>query len=453
MASFSSKQGINMDGSSDDQHFRYKMPAIALKHEGKGKMKKTLLVNIKDVCESLGRPADYLMTYLGQKLSAMAKVEKELGLSYVTGHHEYAQVQELVLNFVRDAVMCRRCHKPETTCHTEGSKKHKELFLQCKCCRARSDLDSGDRFVKYMISHPVQVVSFGHASSNTNTTAKFEVEAEGCKKCEQFADDPGKEHGREEARSKKQKCPTCHHRTSKPICSKCGSVIGSASRNADIDNCTKSCPTAETKDTTKDLRGTLRHWMATFVANDTTKVDDLLTHVTMEGFTDVSPSDHLGAVVDVLASKVCCLPVIGTTKLQPVSVAQESHQIIGPWTGIVDKLVSMVEDDELAVDVVVCKVRGAVACALPADVLAANGDCVVVGVLLALRVADGVAKGLLRACRRLEVRSLAMNKFVDFLEVEEMEDGENEEEAEEIDESKAVADGEQRTETALHVTT
>lgn len=442
-----------MDGSSDDQHFRYKMPAVALKHEGKGKMKKTLLVNIKDVCESLGRPADYLMTYLGQKLSATAKVEKEVGLSYVTGHHASAQVQALVLNFVRDAVMCRRCHKPETTCHTEGSKKHKELFLQCKCCRARSDLDSGDQFVKYMISHPVQVVSFGHASSSTNTTAQFEVEADGCEKFQKFADDPGRDHGRERAQSKKQECPTCHHRTSKPFCSKCGSGIGSVSLNADMENSTKSSCVAETKETTKDLGGFLRHWMTTFVANDRTRVDELLAEVTMEGFTDLTPSDHLGAVVYALASNVCCLPVIGTTRLQPVSVAQESHQIIGPWAGIVDQLVSMVEDDELAVDVAVCKVREAVACALPADILATSGDCVVVGVLLALRVAHGVAKGLLRACRRLEVRTLVMSRFVDFLEVEELKDGENEEDAEEIGASKAAADGEQLTEKALHTTT
>jgi len=444
-----------MDGSSDDQHFRYKMPALVLKHEGKGKMKKTLLVNIKDVCESIGRPADYLMTYLGQKLSATAKVEKEIGLSYVTGHHDAAQVQEVVLNFVRDAVMCRTCHKPETTCHTEGSKKRKELFLKCKCCRARSELDSGDRFVKYMISHPAQDVTFGHASSNTNATTDVVVEGERYKKCEEVAGSTRNEQRRDRTRSKKGECPTCHHKTSKSICSKCGSDIGLASLNSDAENCSMSCQIAETHEMTKDLVGSLRLWMATFGANDKITVDDLLAHVKMEGFTNLTSSDHLGAVVEVLVGNVCCLSAIGTTKMQPVNVAQESRQIIDPWTGMVNQLVSALEDGDIAVDVVVCKVQETVACTLPADALAAHGDCVVVGLLLALRVADGVAKGLLRTCRRLEVRTAAMNKFVDFLESQEMDDGGSEKEAEELDddESKVDAHGEQLAETALDVGT
>merc|ERR1719253_919162 len=100
-----------MDGSND-QHFRYTMPVIQVKHEGKGKMKKSVLVNINEVCDSIGRPVEYLVTYLGQKLSAAAKVEKDLGQSYVTGHHELRQVQEQVLSFIRDAVMCHGCRNP-----------------------------------------------------------------------------------------------------------------------------------------------------------------------------------------------------------------------------------------------------------------------------------------------------------------------------------------------------
>jgi len=189
MNPFSSKGTINMDGSSD-LYYRYTMPGIVVKHEGKGKMKKSVLVNIKEVCERIGRPPDYLITYLGQKLSAMAKTEKDLALSYVTGHHDLGQVQVQVLNFIREAVMCHKCHNPETSCHTEGSKKQQVFFLQCKGCGKRSDLNTTDRFVKYMISHHAEEGNYGHAACTTNAMVTAEV-------------------------TTKKECPKCHRKTSK----------------------------------------------------------------------------------------------------------------------------------------------------------------------------------------------------------------------------------------------
>jgi len=449
MASFTNNGSINMDGSSD-AFFRYKMPAIVVKHEGKGKMKKSVLVNIKDVCESIGRPADYLTTYLGQRLSATAKVEKELALSYVTGHHNAAQLQETILNFIRDAVMCPKCQNPETSCHKEGSKKKQKLFLQCKGCGEHSELDSTDRFVKYMISHHAEDASYGHAANNTSATiatirqecpkchhktskatcskcggivvsAELVGEGDAGKKIELLAESTFKEKRQGKAESKKIECPTCHHKTSKSVCSKCGTHIG--------ETCSQVCQLAETPKAAHDLVGSLRLGMkALEVCNDKITLEDLLSHVKMESLTNMTPLDHLGAVVQIVAGDVCGLPTIRATKLQPVKVADQSKQTITAWSGIINELVVAVGDD-VAVDIVISKVQEGVACGLPADMLAANGDCVVVGLLLALRVVDGVANGLLVGCRRVSVRSAAMNKFIDFLESEEADDRESEEEA------------------------
>jgi len=155
---------VNMNGSQDP-YYRYTMPCISVKVEGTTKMIKSVFVNIDDVCRAVGRPPDYLITYLGQELSANSKIEKDTGKAYVTGNFEEKQVQALVFKFITDTVTCEKCKNPETTCNIEGKKKNMTLYLTCKGCGGRTDLNSADRFVKYMILHPPTDANYGHAKT------------------------------------------------------------------------------------------------------------------------------------------------------------------------------------------------------------------------------------------------------------------------------------------------
>lgn len=47
-------------GNSDDPAYRYKMPKLTSKTEGRGNGIKTILINAKDVAEALHRPTSYL---------------------------------------------------------------------------------------------------------------------------------------------------------------------------------------------------------------------------------------------------------------------------------------------------------------------------------------------------------------------------------------------------------
>ena len=47
-------------GPSDDPAYRYKMPKLQSKTEGRGNGIKTILVNPKEVAAALNRPASYL---------------------------------------------------------------------------------------------------------------------------------------------------------------------------------------------------------------------------------------------------------------------------------------------------------------------------------------------------------------------------------------------------------
>jgi translation initiation factor 2 beta subunit (eIF-2beta)/eIF-5 len=380
---------------------------MEVKHEGKGKMKKSVLVNIKEVAEKVGRPAEYLITYLGQKLNATSKVEKDICLSYVTGHHDVRGVQEHVMNFINDAILCHKCQNPETTCHTEGSKKNKVFFLMCKGCGKRSNLDPTDRFVKYMMQHHAEGATYGHAACPSNAT-----------------DENAAKSGARE----KRECPQCQHRTSKAVCGKCGC-------NMDGDATDREDSLRMTRLAGSSLLDVVRLWLVPLEeCNNAATLDDLYMYIQKSGCTESTPVDRLGAVIQVFASEFSKLPAIIANKLQPVQVAENVDVFLTPFSALLEALCAAVTNrcgDEGAVaDTVINKVQVGVTGAF-LDIQRASetsSDCIVLGLLLAFKEVDGVASGLLEGCQRLENRSTAMDRFIDFLiAAESDEDDENEE--------------------------
>merc|ERR1711924_473880 len=108
---------------SCDFSYRYKMPALAVKHEGSSKMKRTVLLNLDELSRAVGRPAEHLLTYIGQSVCAASKVEKENRRVYVAGHHELRVLQQHVFDFIQRFVLCKQCRNPETMCYKKGKKR------------------------------------------------------------------------------------------------------------------------------------------------------------------------------------------------------------------------------------------------------------------------------------------------------------------------------------------
>lgn len=66
---------VNVNRGLTDQFYRYKMPKIIAKVEGKGNGIKTVLVNMSEVAKALNRPPTYPTKYFGCELGAQTQLD------------------------------------------------------------------------------------------------------------------------------------------------------------------------------------------------------------------------------------------------------------------------------------------------------------------------------------------------------------------------------------------
>eukprot|EP00929_Paragymnodinium_shiwhaense_P108001 TRINITY_DN74334_c0_g1_i1.p1 TRINITY_DN74334_c0_g1~~TRINITY_DN74334_c0_g1_i1.p1 ORF type:complete len:410 (-),score=111.39 TRINITY_DN74334_c0_g1_i1:162-1391(-) len=391
---------INMDGS-DDPGYRYTMPALEVKHEGASKMKKSVLVNLSEVSRAVGRPAGYLSTYLGQSLSAASNVGKAGSKAYLAGHHDRQDMQRHVVTFIQEFVMCKRCNNPETSCEVEGNKKKRQLFLSCKSCGGRSNLDSSDKFVKYMSQHLPQDADHGHAQHVRGATATtMQIASEMA--------DSAEVAGKGEKKKEKHKCPGCGHRSTKLVCSKCGA--GMMNSNGD-----ETRSTVETLDDQVSGPLLVRQWMQ--ARTDEDSISDLLGDFesTMKSHDfRMSTSEQLAAVVEVLVAETAAECNIASEKMQPKTFSDKASSAVTKWSSLIDDLY-VKAGGPAGLLAIIAGARKAVA-----DIFAVDGgkESVVIGMLLCLRdsIDNIIDDDILEGCKKLASPGVAMQKFIQFLE-------------------------------------
>ncbi|KAL6564152.1 Eukaryotic translation initiation factor 5A-1 [Orobanche minor] len=93
-------------GNKDDAFYRYKMPSMITKIEGRGNGIKTNVVNMVDIAKALGRPASYTTKYFGCELGAHSEFDEKTGTSHVNGAHDTAKLAALLENFIKKFVQC-----------------------------------------------------------------------------------------------------------------------------------------------------------------------------------------------------------------------------------------------------------------------------------------------------------------------------------------------------------
>ncbi|PON77452.1 Translation initiation factor 2, beta subunit [Parasponia andersonii] len=137
--------------NSDDAFYRYKMPKMITKIEGRGNGIKTNVVNMVDIAKALARPAAYATKYFGCELGAQSKFDEKTGTSLVNGAHETAKLAGLLENFIKKYVQCYGCGNPETEIVIT---KTQMLQLKCAACGFVSDVDMRDKLTSFILKNP-----------------------------------------------------------------------------------------------------------------------------------------------------------------------------------------------------------------------------------------------------------------------------------------------------------
>ncbi|XP_076894517.1 eukaryotic translation initiation factor 5-like [Bidens hawaiensis] len=137
--------------NSDDAFYRYKMPKMITKIEGRGNGIKTNIVNMVDVAKALARPASYTTKYFGCELGAQSKFDEKTGVSLVNGSHDTAKLAGLLENFIKKYVQCYGCGNPETEILIT---KTQMIQLKCAACGFVSDVDMRDKLTSFILKNP-----------------------------------------------------------------------------------------------------------------------------------------------------------------------------------------------------------------------------------------------------------------------------------------------------------
>ncbi|KHN15407.1 Eukaryotic translation initiation factor 5 [Glycine soja] len=140
--------------NSDDAFYRYKMPRMITKIEGRGNGIKTNVVNMVDIAKALARPASYTTKYFGCELGAQSKFDEKTGTSHVNGAHDTVKLAGLLENFIKKYVQCYGCGNPETEIIIT---KNQMIQLKCAACGFMSDVDMRDKLTTFIIKNPPEV--------------------------------------------------------------------------------------------------------------------------------------------------------------------------------------------------------------------------------------------------------------------------------------------------------
>eukprot|EP00118_Oscarella_pearsei_P000253 m.4523 g.4523 ORF g.4523 m.4523 type:complete len:414 (+) comp10895_c0_seq2:391-1632(+) len=142
---------LNIDRKNTDPYYRYKMPRLFAKVEGKGNGIKTVVVNMVEIAKSLSRPPSYPCKYFGCELGAQTQMDAKNERYIVNGAHEGDRLQELLDGFIKKFVLCPECDNPETVLHVD---KKGNITQQCSACGNLGQIDPRQKLTTFISKNP-----------------------------------------------------------------------------------------------------------------------------------------------------------------------------------------------------------------------------------------------------------------------------------------------------------
>jgi len=194
-------------GNAGDAFYRYKMPKLQSKVEGRGNGVKTNVMNMVEVAKALGRPASYTTKYFGCALGAQSRYDESSGLSIVNGAHNTHELVQTLEGFIKTFVQCYKCGNPETVMAVD---RRENITMTCKACGFVSKVDPRHKLNTYIIKNPPKAKASKSEKSLRRAEKEREavgeaLDAESKKKKKKSKDKDKDKDGKKEKKSKKDK--------------------------------------------------------------------------------------------------------------------------------------------------------------------------------------------------------------------------------------------------------
>ncbi|SGZ55640.1 CIC11C00000000967 [Sungouiella intermedia] len=156
---------INICRDNTDPFYRYKMPLIQAKVEGRGNGIKTAIPNLSEVARALARPPAYVVKYFGYELGALTSFKEEDDRYLVNGSHAQNELQDSLDGFINKFVLCGACKNPETQIIIKGKGN---LQKDCKACGRITDIDLRHKLSSYILKNPPPTAGKKAATATAN---------------------------------------------------------------------------------------------------------------------------------------------------------------------------------------------------------------------------------------------------------------------------------------------
>lgn len=141
---------INIGGDPDDASYRYKMPKLVTKIEGRGNGIKTVIVNMVDIAKALHVPPSYPTKFFGFELGAQSKFNEKDERAIVNGSHNAGDLAITLQKFIQRYILCSRCGLPEITHKIRA--KRRCIEIDCAACGNNGNLNWNHKLVTFIFN-------------------------------------------------------------------------------------------------------------------------------------------------------------------------------------------------------------------------------------------------------------------------------------------------------------
>ncbi|KAK7033249.1 eukaryotic translation initiation factor 5 [Favolaschia claudopus] len=162
---------VNIRRDVDDKFYRYRMPILLTKIEGKGNGIKTVLPNMSDVARALSRPPSYTTKFFGCELGAQTSTDEKNERYIVNGAHDANRLRELLDGFIEKFVLCKSCKNPETELIILKVGRSEDIIRDCKACGERTGVDMRHKLTTFILKNPPIKARKGKKATNGDAAA------------------------------------------------------------------------------------------------------------------------------------------------------------------------------------------------------------------------------------------------------------------------------------------